>query len=217
MIKVLICDDQSIVSTGLTTILGSSSEIQVLGTAADGAEAVQKAAQLQPDVVLMDLKMPIMNGIEATSLLRKEQPHIKVLVLTTYDADEWVFDAIRSGAAGYLLKDTPPQALIQAVLDTAAGKNHLDPTIAGRLMDQFSSGSKVAPTTINYDLNERETQVLTLLANGATNPSIAKELYLSEGTVRNIVSSILLKLGVEDRTQAAVLAIKQGIVRSHKQ
>lgn len=217
MIKVLICDDQSIVSTGLTTILGSSSEIQVLGTAADGAEAVQKAAQLQPDVVLMDLKMPIMNGIEATALLRKEQPHIKVLVLTTYDADEWVFDAIRSGAAGYLLKDTPPQALIQAVLDTAAGKNHLDPAIAGRLMDQFSYGSKIAPTTINYDLNERETQVLTLLANGATNPTIAKELFLSEGTVRNIVSSILLKLGVEDRTQAAVLAIKQGIVRSHKQ
>jgi DNA-binding NarL/FixJ family response regulator len=217
MIKVLICDDQSIVSTGLTTILGSSSEIQVLGTAADGAEAVQKAAQLQPDVVLMDLKMPIMNGIEATALVHKEHPHIKVLVLTTYDADEWVFDAIRSGAAGYLLKDTPPQALIQAVLDTAAGKNHLDPTIAGRLMDQFSSGSKAAPTTVNYDLNERETQVLTLLANGATNPTIAKELYLSEGTVRNIVSSILLKLGVEDRTQAAVLAIKQGIVRSHKQ
>lgn len=216
MIKVLICDDQSIVSTGLSTILGSSSEIQVLGTAADGAEAVQKAAQLQPDVVLMDLKMPIMNGIEATALLHKEQPNIKVLVLTTYDADEWVFDAIRSGAAGYLLKDTPPQTLIQAVLDTAAGKNPLDPAIAGRLMDQFAGGSKVAPTTINYDLNERETQVLSLLAEGATNPTIATSLFLTEGTVRNIVSSILLKLGVEDRTQAAVLAIKQGIVHSAK-
>jgi DNA-binding NarL/FixJ family response regulator len=216
MIKVLICDDQSIVSTGLSTILGSSSEIQVLGTAADGAEAVQKVAQLQPDVVLMDMKMPIMNGIEATALLHKEQPNIKVLVLTTYDADEWVFDAIRSGAAGYLLKDTPPQTLIQAVLDTAAGKNPLDPAIAGRLMDQFAGGSKVAPTTINYDLNERETQVLSLLAEGATNPTIARSLFLTEGTVRNIVSSILLKLGVEDRTQAAVLAIKQGIVYSAK-
>ncbi len=155
MIKVLICDDQSIVSTGLTTSLGSSSELQVLGTAADGAEAVQKAAQLQPDVVLMDLKMPIMNGIEATALLHKEQPHIKVLVLTTYDADEWVFDAIRSGAQAICSRHTPTGAH-PGSSGTAAGKNHLDPAIAGRLMDQFSSGSKVAPSTINYDLNERE-------------------------------------------------------------
>lgn len=212
MIKVLICDDQSIVSTGLATILGSSPELEVVGTAGDGAEALKKSDDLHPDIVLMDLKMPMLNGIEATTQLRQTHPEIKVLVLTTYDADEWVFDAIRSGAAGYLLKDTPPEALIQAVIETAAGKNHLDPAVAGRLMDQFSSGSVSAPTHANYDLSERELEVLTLLADGAANAHIAKQLYLSEGTVRNIVSNILLKLGVEDRTQAAVLALKQGIV-----
>jgi DNA-binding NarL/FixJ family response regulator len=165
-----------------------------------------------PDVVLMDLKMPVMNGVQATRQIRIQFPKVRVLVLTTYDFDEWVFDAVRSGATGYLLKDTPRQALVDAILGTASGKSYIDPSVAGKLLNQVGQGTPMPDPSLETLLSEREREVLRLLAQGMSNPEIAHRLYLSEGTVRNYVSTILAKLGVADRTQAAVLAIRAGIV-----
>jgi DNA-binding NarL/FixJ family response regulator len=212
MIRVLICDDQDIVRQGLEVILSTSSKIEVVGAAVDGAEALDLVAELSPDVVLMDLKMPGMNGIVATQRIRDAYPEVRVLVLTTYDADEWVFDAIRSGAAGYLLKDTPREELIRAIEGTASGKTHVDPDIAGKILARAAQTTPMPGTTIVEELSERELEVLKLLARGLTNADIAERLYLSEGTVRNYVSAILAKLDVTDRTQAAVLALRYGLV-----
>lgn len=212
MVRVLICDDQVVVCEGLRAILSTAPGINVVGIANDGAQALEMIPQTKPDVVLMDLKMPVMNGVQATQQIRIQHPDVKVLVLTTYDFDEWVFDAVRSGAAGYLLKDTPRQSLIEAILGTASGKSYLDPAIAGKLMDQISHGTTVPNPSLRNILSDRELEVLRLLARGLNNPEIAHRLYLSEGTVRNYVSTILTKLGVADRTQAAVLAIRAGIV-----
>src|SRR6266540_620490 len=162
MIRVLICDDQDVVLEGLQTILKSASELEVVGVAHDGAEALEKIPQVHPDVVLMDLKMPGMNGIQATRQIRDQFPDVHVLVLTTYDADEWVFDAIRSGASGYLLKDTPRQELIAAVKGTAAGKSHIDPNVAGKLLTRISHTTPAPESTITDKLNERELAVLKL-------------------------------------------------------
>jgi DNA-binding NarL/FixJ family response regulator len=211
MIRVLICDDQAIVCEGLQVILSTAQDIEVVGTANDGAQAVEMIAEAQPDVVLMDLKMPVMNGVQATRLIRKRHPGVRVLVLTTYDADEWVFDAVRGGASGYLLKDTPREKLIEAIRDTAAGKTPVDPNVAGKLFAQVAQGVAPPDTSITEDLSEREREVLGLLARGMTNAEIAKRLYLSEGTVRNYVSAVLAKLDVPDRTQAAVLALRYGL------
>ncbi len=211
MIRILICDDQAIVCEGLRAILSTARDIEVVGAASDGAQAVEMVAEARPDVVLMDLKMPAMNGVQATRLIRERHPEVRVLVLTTYDADEWVFDAIRSGAAGYLLKDTPREKLIEAIRDTAEGKTPVDPTVAGKLFAQVAHSAAPPDTSVADRLNERERQVLGLLARGLTNAEIAGRLYLSEGTVRNYVSAILDKLGVADRTQAAVLALRYGL------
>jgi len=212
VIRVLICDDQMIVCEGLRAILSTARGIEVVGAANDGAKAVDMIPETEPDIVLMDLKMPVMNGIQATRLIRKRYPHVRVLVLTTYDADEWVFDAIRGGASGYLLKDTPRDKLIAAIRDTVAGKTHVDPAVAGKLFAQIAAQGAAPPdTSIADDLSEREREVLSLLARGLTNAEIAGRLYLSEGTVRNYVSSILAKLNVSDRTQAAVLALRYGL------
>ena len=212
MIRILICDDQAIVCEGLQAILSTAQDIEIVGTANDGAQAVEMIAVAQPDVILMDLKMPVMNGVQATRLIHERHPQVRMLVLTTYDADEWVFDAIRSGASGYLLKDTPRERLIEAIQDTAAGKTPVDPNVAGKLFAQVAQGTAPPDTTIAEDLSEREREVLGLLARGMTNTEIAKRLYLSEGTVRNYVSAILTKLDVPDRTQAAVLALRYGLV-----
>ena len=212
MIRILICDDQAIVCEGLQAILSTAQDIEIVGTANDGAQAVEMIAVAQPDVILMDLKMPVMNGVQATRLIHERHPQVRMLVLTTYDADEWVFDAIRSGASGYLLKDTPRERLIEAIQDTAAGKTPVDPNVAGKLFAQVAQGTAPPDTTIAEDLSEREREVLGLLARGMTNTEIAKRLYLSEGTVRNYVSAILTKLDVADRTQAAVLALRYGLV-----
>jgi NarL family two-component system response regulator LiaR len=211
VIRVLICDDQAIVCEGLQAILSTAQDIEVVGTAHDGAQAVEMITEAQPNVVLMDLKMPVMNGVQATRLIRERHPTVRVLVLTTYDADEWVFDAIRGGASGYLLKDTPRERLIEAIRDTAAGKTPVDPNVAGKLFAQVAQGTAPPDTSIAEDLSEREREVLGLLARGMTNAEIARQLYLSEGTVRNYVSAILAKLDVPDRTQAAVLALRHGL------
>lgn len=209
-IRVLICDDQDVVREGLRAILKSCKEIEVVGLAGDGDEALQMIPSANPNVVLMDLKMPVMNGIQATHHIRTQYPEVRVLVLTTYDADQWVFDAIRSGAAGYLLKDTPRDGLIAAIKGTAEGKTHVDPNVAGKLFRQVSK-TPAEDTTITASLSEREREVLSLLAHGLSNADIAARLYLSEGTVRNYVSAIFVKLGVSDRTQAAVLALRYGL------
>ncbi|MEA4908459.1 MAG: response regulator transcription factor [Chloroflexi bacterium] len=211
MIRVLICDDQSIVCEGLRAILGTAPDVEVVGVAYNGAEAVELVPTLKPDLVLMDLKMPEMNGIQATRLIRERYPQVYVLVLTTYDADDWVFDAIRSGAAGYLLKDTPRSELIQAIQGTVSGKTHVDPQVAGKLFNRVAQTTPPSSSGVLEALSDRELDVLRLLARGYNNTSIAQQLFLSEGTVRNYVSSIFDKLGVSDRTQAAILALNAGL------
>ena len=211
MIRVLICDDQQVVCEGLRTILSAAPQIEVVGLARHGAEALERIAAARPDVVLMDLKMPVMDGVQATREIRSRFPGVRVLVLTTYDADQWVLDAIRAGASGYLLKDSPGDALIAAVEGTAAGKTHLDPAVAGRLLEQLARGAPAAPSPLLDSLTEREREVLGLLGRGYSNAAIASQLHLTEGTVRNHVSAILGKLGVADRTQAALIALRYGL------
>ncbi|MCP4360986.1 MAG: response regulator transcription factor [Chloroflexi bacterium] len=211
MMKVIICDDQAIIREGLELLLKLESEIEIVGLAPNGFEAVEMVEQESPDLVLMDLKMPGMNGVEATRRIRTQHPTVKVLVLTTYDDDEWVFDAIRAGASGYLLKDTPREAVIDAIKGTVAGKSFVDPAVAGKLLNQVAS-KQVQPTSLITDkLTQRETEVLHLLARGLSNAEIAAKLHLSEGTVRNHVSAIFAKLDVADRTQAAIIAIQHGL------
>lgn len=212
MIRVLICDDQQIVCEGLSKILGSDPAIRVVGVAHDGAEAVSLIPTARPDLVLMDLKMPVMNGIIATRQIREKHPQVHVLVLTTYDDDEWLFDALRSGAAGYLLKDTPPAGLIAAIQGTVEGKTYLDPNVAGKLINDYTTRPAARPQPSNFQFSERERAVLNLLAQGLSNVDIARQLYLTEGTVRNYTSDIFKKLGVADRTQAAIAAIRYGLV-----
>lgn len=209
--KILLCDDQAVIRDGLEMLLTLEKDFQVIASAQDGFEAVELAGTKSPDLVLMDLKMPGMNGIEATREIRKKYPDIKILVLTTYDDDEWVFDAIRAGASGYLLKDTSRQKIIEAIRGTMDGKSFVDPAVAGKLMNQVASNQTQPASILTGKLTERELDVLRLLAKGMTNSDIAGTLHLSEGTVRNHVSAILEKLGVSDRTQAAVIAIQHGL------
>lgn len=212
MNKVLICDDQLIVCEGLQTILDAAPEIEVVGIAHNGAEALELIPQTTPDLVLMDLKMPIMNGITATRKIHQKHPQVHVLILTTYQDDEWLFDAIRGGANGYLLKDTPPADLIEAILGTIAGKSYIDPDVAGKVLSGYSNNAAQKPLPTKFNLTQREEDVLNLLAKGLSNADIAEQLYLTEGTVRNYTSDIFRKLSVSDRTQAAVLALRYGLV-----
>ena len=214
MIRVLVCDDQAVVADGLEMILSADAEIEVVDLAYGGDEVIEKAAQSKPDVILMDLKMPGVNGIQATREIHKAHPEIKIIVLTTFGDDEWVFDAVRSGAAGYLLKGTPRVELIKAVKGTAAGESYIDPAVGSKILAQVARSASAQETTVAKDLSDREMDVLRLLAQGFSNAEIAQKLYLTKGTVRNYVSSILAKLEVEDRTQAAILAIRHGMVES---
>ncbi len=209
--KVIICDDQAIVRDGLEMLLKLEPDIEVVGVAEDGAAAVEMVAKKAPDLVLMDLKMPIMNGVEATRQIRTKYPDVKVLVLTTYEDDKWVFDAIQAGASGYLLKDTPRDELVKAIRGTVTGRTYMDPSVAGKVLQQVSIHQTQPATLITSKLTEREIEVLRLIARGLSNADISDQLFLSEGTVRNHVSAILAKLGVSDRTQAAVIAIQHGL------
>jgi two-component system, NarL family, response regulator LiaR len=212
MIRVLICDDQDVVREGLSVILSTAPGIEVVGMAEDGARAVELTEKHKPDIILMDLNMPGVNGIQATRMIRERFPSARILALTTYDADEWVFDAIRAGAAGYLLKDTPRAGLIKAVEGTVSGQTFVDPSVAGKLFAHVAGTTVVHDTTVAESLSPREREILRLLADGLPNIEIAKQLFLSEGTVRNYVSGIFTKLGVTDRTQAAVIALRHGLV-----
>lgn len=217
MIKVLICDDQEIVSEGLNRILGHAGDIEVIGTASNGEEALEQVKRQLPDVVLMDLKMPLMNGIQATRKIKEKWPQVQVLVLTTFDEDEWLFDAIRSGASGYLLKDLPREELFRAIRGTAAGQNFLDPMVTGKIMQNVAqNAADVVQPSVHISLSEREQEVLDLMAEGLSNADIAGRLYLSEGTVRNYSSSIFNKLSVSDRTQAVVVALRYGLVKINR-
>lgn len=209
MIRVLICDDQHMVAEGLRAILGTVGQIEVVGVAHDGAAAVEQVAAARPDVVLMGLKMPRLDGVGATRAIRNRFPAVRVLVLTTFDADEWVIEAIRAGASGYLLKDSPRQALVAAIEGTAAGLTHIDPAVAGRLFDQVARSATPPRSPLLASLTERELEVLVLLGRGLNNTTIAERLHMAEGTVRNNVSSILGKLDLADRTQAALFALQQ--------
>ena len=214
MIRVLICDDQAVVTDGLEMILNADPEIEVVGMAHDGAEALELIPKSKPDIVLMDLNMPGVNGVQATREIKDKYPDVKVLVLTTFGEDEWVFDAVRSGAAGYLLKGTPRAELVAAIKGTAEGETFIDPSVGGTLLSQIASSASQQDTIISRDLSERELEILKLLASGLTNSDIAERLFLSKGTVRNYISAILTKLDVEDRTQAAVLAVRHGLVEN---
>ena len=212
-IKVIICDDQDIVREGLKTILEADEEIHVITTAEDGEDLFRKIDFAGvPDLVLMDLKMPVMNGIQATRQLRSRHPKVKVLVLTTYDDDQWVIDAIRAGASGYLLKDTPRINLIDAVKGTLLGQTYVDPSVAGKML-AMAAGTMPRPIESSTpDIRPREKQILILIARGLSNADIAAELYLSEGTIRNYASALFSRIGVADRTQAAIAALRYGII-----
>lgn len=210
MIKIVICDDQEVVREGLRSILDIVPDFEVVAVAADGAEAVGRVEAGGVDLVLMDLRMPVMNGVQAIRKIMHIAPDTRILVLTTYADETWVLDAIRAGASGYLLKDAPRQRLVDAIRGTIDGETHLDPSIAGGLLVRLASQPDDV-SILDADLSDREKEVLSLLGKGMTNAEIADRLFLSEGTVRNYVSSVLAKLGVHDRTQAAVLAVKHGL------
>jgi NarL family two-component system response regulator LiaR len=211
-ITVLIVDDHAVVRQGLRTFIDLQDDMQVVGEGADGVEAIELARQLQPDVVLLDLVMPTMSGVEATPQIIQGSPKSRVLILTSFGEDAQVFPAIRAGAQGYLLKDIHPGDLVQAVRQAYQGKVQLHPDIARKLMSAVAAASPPQTRAAPGDqLTEREREVLTLIAEGLNNREIAESLIISEKTVKTHVSNILGKLGVEDRTQAAIWALKHGI------
>jgi len=208
--RVLIADDHGVVRQGLRMFLGSDPEIEIVGEARDGAEAVRLAQKLRPDVVLMDLLMPVMDGIAATAAIRRETPGAEVVALTSVLEDLSVVDAMRAGAIGYLLKDTDSDELRRTIKAAAAGEVRLSPQVASRLLREVRSPEKLAE-----ELTERETEVLRLLAQGLSNKDISRTLNIAEQTVKTHVSHVLDKLGVPSRTQAALYAIRIGLVSAH--
>ena len=214
-IGIVVADDHEVVRAGFAAILDTQPDFTVLGTAADGAEAVRTCQERHPDVVLMDVRMPGMDGIEATRLLMSADCGPRVLVLTTFDLDEYVYDALRAGASGFLLKDVTAERLFDAVRVIAAGEALLAPAVTRRLIGEFTRLRPVpdalAPTAM-VTLTPRETEVLRLVAEGMSNPEIARRLVVTEETVKTHVSHILAKLGLRDRTQAVIAAYESGLV-----
>jgi NarL family two-component system response regulator LiaR len=208
-IRVLVVDDQAIVRKGICALLGTERSIEVIGEAGNGVEAVARAEALRPDVILMDLVMPEMNGIEATGRITAAQPGARILVLTSFAADDQVFPAIQAGALGYLLKDSSPVELVQAILQVHRGEPSLDSTLASRVLYEIAHPARTQRTS--DPLSERELEVLRLLAQGCSNREIAEQLVIADMTVRAHVSNILSKLHLASRTQAALYAIKEGL------
>lgn len=215
-IRLLLVDDQALFREGLRTLLSVQPDLEVVGEAGDGIEALQQYARLRPDVVLMDLLMPRLDGVEAVRQLRHEAPEARVIILTTFDDDDYVFEGLRAGAMGYLLKDTPSEKLIEAIRSAARGESFLQPSIATKVIAEFSRLANAAPAAASLELleplSQRERQVLRLLASGASNRQIADTLVIAEGTVKNHITNILGKLGVRDRTQAALKARNLGLL-----
>lgn len=213
MIRVLVADDQALVRTGLRLILSGEPGIEVVGEARDGAEAASLAAELAPDVVLMDVRMPEVDGIEATRRIVLDDTSPRVLVLTTFDLDDVVYDALRAGASGFLLKDAPEERLLTAIQVVAEGGSLFAPSVTRRLIDEFSRRAPAAPPAALSELTAREVEVLRLLAQGLSNAEIASRLVVSEHTVKTHVAHVLQKLDLRDRTQAVVVAYESGLVR----
>ena len=230
-IRVLLADDQPLIREGLAIILNTQPDVQVVGQASDGREAIELARHTKPDVILMDIKMPHMDGIAATREINKAQPNIPIIILTTYSEDELVFEGIRAGASGYLLKDITRSKLTEAVRGAARGEAQIDPAVAAQVLAEFQRMSDVihrrtpqpdqtsaAGSFADEDwpaieeLTPREETILKLLTEGLTNAGIAQRLHLSEGTVKNYVSEVLAKLHANDRTHAVVLAIRRGLL-----
>ena len=213
-IKLLLVDDQSLFREGLRTILSTHPDLLIIGEAGNGMEAIQMTSELHPQVILMDLRMPKMNGVEATRRIRGANPDSRIIVLTTFDDDEDVFDALRAGAVGYLLKDVPSEKLVEAIRAAARGESFLQPSIAAKVVAEFSrlSPRPTVEMAASERLSERECEVLSQLAQGKSNKEIGSALNLAEGTVKNHMSNILNKLGVLDRTQAALKAKEMGLI-----
>jgi NarL family two-component system response regulator LiaR len=209
-IQILIADDHAVVREGLRTLINTKPGMQVVGEAADGVEAVALVSSLQPDVVLLDMVMPRKNGLEAIKEIKKEHPGARILVLTSFDDDERVFSAIKAGALGYLLKDSSPQQLLQAINDVYYGRSSLHPAIALKVIRELNQPSDLPPT--EEPLTEREMETLRLIAQGLTNQEIADKLNISERTVGKHVSNILDKLHLANRTQVALYALRRGLV-----
>jgi DNA-binding NarL/FixJ family response regulator len=214
-IRVLIADDQGMVRSGFSILLNAQPDMEVVGEAVNGEEAVAKAAELRPDVILMDVRMPVLDGLEATRLVTAAAEHPSVLVLTTFDLDDYVYEALRAGASGFLLKDASAQELATAVRVVAAGEALLAPSVTRRLISEFARmGAPKGPDRGRLDgLTERETEVLGLMARGMSNAEVAAHLVVAEQTVKTHVRRILMKLDLRDRTQAVVYAYETGLVR----
>jgi DNA-binding NarL/FixJ family response regulator len=213
-IRAVIADDQMMVREGFSVLLNAQPDIEIVGEAVDGQDAIDKIVALEPDVVLMDIRMPVLNGIEATRQIVRAGSPTRVLVLTTFDLDEYVYEALRAGASGFLLKDSSARQLADAVRIVASGDALLAPTITKRLIGEFARmGAPRGPNQARlHDLTERETEVLALIAQGLSNAEIAGHLVVAEQTVKSHVGRILVKLGLRDRTQAAVFAYEAGLV-----
>ena len=216
-IRVVLVDDQDLVRTGFALILQNEDDIDVAGEAANGSDAIEAVRRLKPDVVLMDIRMPVMDGIEATRRIVLECPPTRVLVLTTFDADESVVEALRAGASGFLLKDVPRAQFVEAIRIVAAGEALLAPSVTRRLLDRFASRFPAPATEASAQLaslTEREREILSLIARGGSNRHIADELSLAEPTVKSHVSHLLMKLDARDRAQLVMLAYESGLVRA---
>ena len=214
-VRILLVDDQRLIREGLRTLLEMEPGLHVAGEANQGQEALELYARLQPDVVLMDVRMPIMDGVEATRQLMSRWPTCRVIILTTFDDDEYVFDGLRAGALGYLLKDVSIQELAEAIRTVMGGGVLIEPSVARKVVAEFArmtSSSPKAASNLDEPLSEREIDILRLLSQGLTNREIAQQLYLAEGTVKNYVTNILAKIGARDRTQAALRARELGLL-----
>ena len=210
-IRVLVADDQSMVRAGFRMLLAGEEDIEVVAEASNGKEAVDKAARFDPTVVLMDIRMPELDGLEATRRILAADPDARVLVLTTFDLDEYVYEALRAGASGFVLKDDPPEQLIAAVRTVAAGDALLSPAVTKRVIGAFTRMPRPTPPRELDDLSAREREVFRLVARGLSNAQIGKELFIGETTVKTHVTHILSKLGLHDRVQAVVLAYQTGV------
>jgi len=214
-IKVLLVDDQALFREGLHTLLAVHADLEVVGEAANGEEALRLAAAQQPDVILMDVQMPVLDGVAATRRLHAEQPGARVIMLTTFDDDEYVFEGLRAGAVGYLLKDAPSARLVEAIRAAAGGESFLQPSVAAKVVAEFARLPQRPPAEggkLAEPLSEREIEILRRVAEGDSNKDIAASLFLAEGTVKNYVTSILGKLGVSGRLQAVKRARELGLI-----